>query len=577
MAIIGWNTSNGKAFRQKPDPEKARLQRQEAKRDAKLEREKSRRLAKSAPRYTNCHLWINTVEIPIIQRDRYAFGGPLNVRIPHPKNTVFTAARAILQEYNQADLHRTIDPLAIEALSAVPTVCRALNTEPEVFLLVRAHTFIKLQLKLVRESTAPGAASIVTVRVGSRRYSLRAWLATLPEHRMPDLDRLALELQYKQWRESGLPFRFMSLPTELRQRILLFAVGPYVQPYHTTEIMELNGRPVTKTMINVTGHGISVEVEEEWYAEAQHKQLEPVNLGLLEISKVTREDAIEALWKDTTKRYMSAALFLEIPTHIPALYLGYIRRLELALTHVDFIKTFRCQITPFFVGDRALATAPAHVLSKADLPLLKYLELTFMSTIEPEYSPLGGDLKGGGEKVEGVRVGVLGFRREVEGIGGWIAGRLGEVEALIGEKRGVGREVGVGRGLLEVGERVGELEEGLGITEQDEDAEEDDLEDDDGLEDSTGDASSPIVRRLQRHTRQYILLTRMVDRIGPSHPFLQAQQARLDSIRKTLLLDLAAALRQAKTAREPGAILGIVRLFGDFGAERESVRVLKGG
>ncbi|TKA78134.1 hypothetical protein B0A55_02716 [Friedmanniomyces simplex] len=195
-----------------------------------------------------------------------------------------------------------------------------------------------------------------------------------------------------------------------------------------------------------------------------------------------------------------------------------------------------------------------------------------------EFLSLGGDLKGGGEKVEGVRVGVLGFRREVEGIGGWIAGRLGEVEALIGEKRGVGREVGVGRGLLEVDERVGELEEGLGITEQDEDAEEDDLEeDDDGLEDSTGDAPSPIVRRLQRHTRQYILLTRMVDRIGPSHPFLQAQQARLDSIRKTLLLDLTAALRQAKMAREPDAILSIVRLFGDLGAERESVRVLKGG
>ncbi|TKA78133.1 hypothetical protein B0A55_02714 [Friedmanniomyces simplex] len=376
MAVIGWNTSNGKAYRQKPDPEKAKLERQEAKRDAKLEREKSRRLAKSAPRYTNSHLWIHTVETPIVQRDRYAFGGPMNVRMPHPKNIVFTAARAVLQEYNQADLHRTIDPLAVEALSAAPTICRALDTEPEVFLLVRAQTFIKLQLKLVRESTAPGAASIAMVRVGSRRYSLRAWLETLPEHRMPDLDRLALELQYKQWRES-----------ELRKRILLFAVGPYVEPRYTTEIFELNGRPLTKTMINVTGNGIPKEAEEDWYIEAQPKRLEPVNFGLLELSKATREDAIDVLWKDTTKRYRSADLLLRIPAHIPALYHGYIRRLELALTHVDFIITFRCQIKPAFICDRALATAPAHVLSKANLPLLKYLQLAFMSTVELAYSP----------------------------------------------------------------------------------------------------------------------------------------------------------------------------------------------
>ena len=58
---------------------------------------------------------------------------------------------------------------------------------------------------------------------------------------------------------------------------------------------------------------------------------------------------------------------------------------------------------------------------------------------------------------------------------------------------------------------------------------------------------------------------------------MQAQQPRVTIIRKTLLLDLAAALRQAKVAKEPDVILAIVRIFGDLSAESESVRVLKGG
>ncbi|KAK0287330.1 hypothetical protein LTR35_002825 [Friedmanniomyces endolithicus] len=195
-----------------------------------------------------------------------------------------------------------------------------------------------------------------------------------------------------------------------------------------------------------------------------------------------------------------------------------------------------------------------------------------------EFLSLGGDLEGGGEKVEGVRVGALGFKRELEGIGGWINERLSEVDGLISEKRDVRREIGVGRGVLEVHERIGELEESLGIADTDEDAEEDDIDDDDGeVEGAADNTSSPAARRLQRHARQYILLTRMIDRIGSSHPFLQAQQTRMIAIRKTLLLDLAAALRQAKSAQEPDAILSIVRLFGDLGAEKESVRVLKGG
>ena len=90
---------------------------------------------------------------------------------------------------------------------------------------------------------------------------------------------------------------------------------------------------------------------------------------------------------------------------------------------------------------------------------------------------LGTDLRGGEERVEGVRVGVLGFGREVEGIRKGVQERLEEVGALLGERKAVRKDVVLGRGLLEIEERIGELEEGMGIKELAGGEEEDDLED----------------------------------------------------------------------------------------------------
>ena len=191
---------------------------------------------------------------------------------------------------------------------------------------------------------------------------------------------------------------------------------------------------------------------------------------------------------------------------------------------------------------------------------------------------LGTDLRGGEERVEGVRVGVLGFGREVEGIRKGVQERLEEVGALLAERKALRKDVVLGRGLLEIEERIGELEEGMGIKELAGGEEEDELEDEDA-NDATrnGDATAIPFKKLQRHAQQYLLITRMIQRIGFEHPFFQAQRPRLDEIRRTLLLDLAAVLRQAQTAKSPDVILDILGTYTDLGSEDESVRVLKGG
>ncbi|KAK0334462.1 hypothetical protein LTR02_014145 [Friedmanniomyces endolithicus] len=390
MVVVGSNTRNGKVILSDRNPDKLRLEREEKKRVAKLEHVRLIRFYKSQPNYTNRELAESAFETPVIQRDRYAFGEKLGVRISHPKNVVFAATKKLLAEFNRTDLHRQLDPLAVEALSDLPTTCHARETESAVFLLGRVQTFVKLQLKLVREFDAPGAAMIVMVRVGSQRHSLRAWLETLPKHRMPNIERLALDLQHQQWRRSGHPFRFERLPAEIRSRILLFAVGPYVEPRHPHKLFMRDGCLVTRKEFDLVGKSIPSKADNEWCIDTQHKQLDRINLGLLAINKATREECISVLRMDTTKRYQDLSLVNEIPRFVPAPCLTWIRRLELALTHIDLIQLFRCEIKPFgdyFRGLPLLLTTTASVLSKAILPLLKHLELTFVSTIEPTYSP----------------------------------------------------------------------------------------------------------------------------------------------------------------------------------------------
>jgi hypothetical protein len=194
-----------------------------------------------------------------------------------------------------------------------------------------------------------------------------------------------------------------------------------------------------------------------------------------------------------------------------------------------------------------------------------------------EFLSLGADLKGGEEKVEGVRVGLLGFRREVEGIQNVVREREKEVGELLKEKKEIRKDVVVGRALLEVDRGLGELEVGLGIKASEDGLENGSLEDEDEDDEAAdGYQISAPVQRLRHHTRQYILLTRTIERIGPDHPFLLAQSGRMEQIRKSLLLDLAAALRQAKNQRVHGGVLAITAMYADLDAKNDGVAALKG-
>jgi len=197
-----------------------------------------------------------------------------------------------------------------------------------------------------------------------------------------------------------------------------------------------------------------------------------------------------------------------------------------------------------------------------------------------EFLSLGGDLKGGEEKVEGVRVGLLGFQREIEAIRKAVQDRAKETAELLSEKKGLRKEIVLGRSLLEVHERLEELEEKLGIKikEGEEDDDEEDEDDEDEDEDIPGGSSyNSAVRRLRKQSEQYLMIVFQSSKIGLSHPFLVSLQPRVEEVRKTLILDLSASLRQARSSNDRNAVLGFSQVFGILEAQNDALKVLKGG
>lgn len=212
--------------------------------------------------------------------------------------------------------------------------------------------------------------------------------------------------------------------------------------------------------------------------------------------------------------------------------------------------------------------------------------LDLVNTNYEQFLSLGSDLKGGEEKVEDVRVGLLGFRRGVEDVRGKVRERRVEVDRLLGEKRGVNKQIALGRNLLEWEARVEDLEDRLMVASLsrpadpgDEDAwsdsdEEDDDEDDVPIENGSGGTST---KKLQRLVLDYRNLNHLTNNVGEDHPFVAGQISRMVQVRNTILLDLSTALKQAAAAREGGEsrLVKLLSIYRELGGNNEAIKVLK--
>ncbi|KUI52744.1 Conserved oligomeric Golgi complex subunit 2 [Cytospora mali] len=174
---------------------------------------------------------------------------------------------------------------------------------------------------------------------------------------------------------------------------------------------------------------------------------------------------------------------------------------------------------------------------------------------------LGDELKGGEERVEDVRVALLGFRRQVEEVQSRVRGRREDVQRTGSELRTVRGEVEQGRKMLELDERcevlLGQLEDGR--TEDEEEDEDDDYEEE----------------RLAGLAREYNAIERLADAIGRELPYVRKIDERIMRCRNTLLLDLGTATKEARKAGEKDRVVRLLGIYRQLDASAEGVKMLK--
>lgn len=228
-----------------------------------------------------------------------------------------------------------------------------------------------------------------------------------------------------------------------------------------------------------------------------------------------------------------------------------------------------------------------------------------MELVNREYAAflgLGDGLRGGEERVEDVRVGMLGFRRAVEEVRARVRARRKEVEALTAELAAVRVGIEKARRMAECEDRLVALERKLLVAslpggktgkpgEDDEDA--DGFSDGFSDEDEDGDTDAeldtgnrPAVAwlggspaKLSALAKELLAIRRLADSIDKQTPFVRKLEERVARCRNTILLDLGTALMEARKApggRGTERVLGYLAIYRTFGAESEAVKTLKG-
>lgn len=170
-----------------------------------------------------------------------------------------------------------------------------------------------------------------------------------------------------------------------------------------------------------------------------------------------------------------------------------------------------------------------------------------------EFLSLGSTLRGGEEKVEEIRVGLLGFHRDLTAVRGNVEQRRENVAALIDAKKTSIKQIQIGKSLLEVAEQIEDLEADLMIaatTDGIPNGSNDQTQNVSDGSDEDADERGVSLHRLERHAEQYLILKLLLQRHSPTQPYILSQTGRITRIKSTLSLDLEGALKELKSAQK---------------------------
>lgn len=229
----------------------------------------------------------------------------------------------------------------------------------------------------------------------------------------------------------------------------------------------------------------------------------------------------------------------------------------------------------------------------------KDLEKELVELVNRDYVDfvgLGSSLSGGDGKAEDLKMGLWGFRRDVEGVVDRIDKVAKEVEKQLKVREGIRKQKVcsslwemvytsadlrtswlvkmLARTLLALSQRLDELSSLL-LLDGSTPAESASLlfEGDSGGEGGQGLTG---IGRLKKLVTGYRYVTwHLVSRVPEGHPLLKAQLERIEKVRGTLLLDLGSALKESRLGGDVDKTIVVMSFYADLGAEGEAVRVLK--
>lgn len=200
---------------------------------------------------------------------------------------------------------------------------------------------------------------------------------------------------------------------------------------------------------------------------------------------------------------------------------------------------------------------------------------------------LGSSLEGGEEKIDQLKVGLLSFRKEVEGVRSAIVNKEREVKQSIEERRALKDRIRLGKTMLRLDGMVEDLEMKLMMGSRDARGDDDqDALDSTDTEGSSDEDEQELVgaaagfistSRLTRRVQDYLCIRRLISKVGSEHPFVVAQEHRVYQIRNTLLLDLGTALKQvfARRLSREDQTIRLMQLYREMDAPNEAVRLLR--
>jgi hypothetical protein len=193
-----------------------------------------------------------------------------------------------------------------------------------------------------------------------------------------------------------------------------------------------------------------------------------------------------------------------------------------------------------------------------------------------DFLNLGNSLHGGEEKVEEVRIGLLGFRKEVNGLKKVVQEREQDVGGLLEERRDVRVKIEFGRRLIDYDARLRELEDDLDINTAGKEAGDDVSDSEEEEDEDDEDDYGVSIAKLRQKVIQYRIVQELKKSIR-DHPFVTAHAPRMAKVRSTLLLDLSTALQQAKDGGGTGSgrVMKIMKVYADMEEYGEAIKVLK--